>query len=106
MKLTSAVAAEEDHNVMVQSGNLTMEDVNLIGATANFADVRNLSVAQGRFVTQADDDHRSEIVFIGADLANKFFPNVDPIGKMFRVQTHTYKVWEFDPGDFQQFHGC
>ncbi len=92
MKLASAVAAEEDRQVMVQSGNLTMENVQMIGATANFADVRNLSVAQGRFVTQSDDDHRSEIVFLGTDVATKFFPNVDPIGKTIRVQTHTYEV--------------
>ena len=92
MKLTSAVAAEEDRQVMVQSGNLTMENVQMIGSTANFADVRNLSVAQGRFVTQSDDDHRSEIVFLGTDVATKFFPTVDPIGKTIRVQTHTYEV--------------
>jgi putative ABC transport system permease protein len=92
MKVASAVAAEEDHFVMVQSGNLTMENVQMWGTTANFAEVRNLSVAQGRFITQADDDHRSEVVFIGPDLATKFFPNVDPIGKTLRVQTHTYEV--------------
>ena len=92
MKLASAVAAEEDRNVLVQSGNLTMENVQMLGTTANFADVRNLSVAQGRFITQVDDDHHSEVVFIGTDLALKFFPNVDPIGKTLRVQTHTYEV--------------
>jgi putative ABC transport system permease protein len=92
MKLASAVAAEEDNNVMVQSGNLNMENVQMMGTTANFAEVRNLFVAQGRFITQVDDDHHSEVVFIGPDLANKFFPNVDPIGKTLRVQTHTYEV--------------
>jgi len=49
-------------------------------------------VAQGRFITQVDVEHRSEVVFIGPDLVNKFFPNVDPIGKAIRVQTHTYEV--------------
>jgi putative ABC transport system permease protein len=49
-------------------------------------------VAQGRFFTPADDDHRSEVVFIGADVAKKFFPNVDPIGRTIRAETHTYEV--------------
>jgi putative ABC transport system permease protein len=92
MKLASAVAAEEDHNVEVKSGNLTMENTQMVGATANFAEVRNFNVAQGRFITQADEEHRSEVVFIGPDLVNKFFPNVDPLGKTIRVQTHTYEV--------------
>jgi putative ABC transport system permease protein len=92
MKLATAVACEEDHNVQVKSGNLIMENVQMYGATPNFADVRNLNVAQGRFITQADEDHHSEVVFIGPDLATKFFPNVDPLGKTVRVQTHTYEV--------------
>ncbi len=92
MKLASAVAAEEDHNVMVQSGNLSMENVQMFGTTPNFGEVRNLSVAQGRFITQADEEHHSEVVFIGPDLTAKFFPNVDPLGKTLRVQTHTYEV--------------
>jgi putative ABC transport system permease protein len=92
MKLARAVAAEEDHFVQVKSGNQTMEQTQMMGTTANFADVRNLNVAQGRFITPADDEHRSEVVFIGPDLVQKFFPNVDPIGKTLRVQTHTYEI--------------
>ena len=92
MKLARAVAAEEDHFVQVKSGNQTMEQTQMMGTTANFADVRNLNIAQGRFITPADEEHRSEVVFIGPDLVQKFFPNVDPIGKTLRVQTHTYEI--------------
>jgi putative ABC transport system permease protein len=92
MKLASAVAAEEFHFVQVKSGNLIMENVQMYGTTPNFAEVRNLNVAQGRFITPADEEHHSEVVFIGPDLANKFFPNLDPLGKTVRVQTHTYEV--------------
>ena len=92
LKLASAVAAEEDRNIQTRSGNLIMENTSMMGATANFAEVRNLGVAEGRFITQPDDEHRSDVVFVGPDLVKKFFPNVDPIGKTIRVQTHTYEV--------------
>ena len=92
MKLQTAVAAEEDRNLEIRSGNLTMENTSMMGATPNFADVRNLNVALGRFITPADDEHRSEVVFVGPDIVKKFFPNVDPIGKTIRVQTHTYEI--------------
>jgi putative ABC transport system permease protein len=92
MKTARAVAAEEDRNVQTRSGNAIMENTSVMGATPNFADVRNINVAQGRFITPADDDHRSEVVFIGPDLATKFFPNSDPIGKTIRAETHTYTV--------------
>ena len=92
MKVATAVAAEEDHNVQTKSGDQVMENTQMMGATPNFADVRNLNVAEGRFITEADEEHRTDVVFIGPDLVSKFFPNVDPIGKTIRVQTHTYEV--------------
>jgi len=92
MKVARAVAAEEDRNLQTRSGDVIMENTDLMGATPNFADVRNLNVAQGRFITEADDEHHSDVAFIGSDLAEKFFPNVDPLGKTIRVGTHTYQV--------------
>src|SRR5690348_5994671 len=92
MQTAQAVAAIDDRNVQTRSGDIKMENTDVMGASANFADVRNINVASGRFITPADDDHRSEVVFIGADLAKKFFPNVDPIGKTIRAETHEYQV--------------
>jgi putative ABC transport system permease protein len=64
----------------------------VMGATPNFGDVRNINVSAGRFLTPADEEHHTEVVFIGSDLAQKFFPNVDPIGKVIRAETHSYEV--------------
>ena len=92
MKLARAIAAEEDRSIQTRSGDIVMESTTIIGATANTADVRFLNVAQGRFLTLADDEHHADVTFIGADLAEKFFPSVDPIGKSIRAGTHTYQV--------------
>ena len=92
MQTAQAVAAIDDRNVQTRCGDIKMENTDVMGASANFADVRNINVAAGRFITPADDEHRSEVVFIGADLAKKFFPNLDPIGKTIRAETHSYEV--------------
>jgi putative ABC transport system permease protein len=92
LKLARSVAAEEDRNMQTRSGDTIMENTDIMGATPNFADVRNLNVVEGRFITQADDEHHSDVAFIGSDLAEKFFPSVDPIGKTIRAGTHTYQV--------------
>lgn len=92
MQTARALAAIDDRNVQTRSGDIKMENTDVMGATPNFADVRNINVTEGRFLTPADDEHRSAVVFIGADLAQKFFPNVDPIGKTIRAETHTYEV--------------
>jgi putative ABC transport system permease protein len=92
MQVAKAVAAEEDRNVQTRSGDQKMENTSVMGVTTNFADVRNLNVTEGRFFTPADEEHHSEVVFIGADVAKKFFPGVDPIGKTIRAETHSYEV--------------
>jgi putative ABC transport system permease protein len=92
MKTANAVAALDDHNTEVRSGNERLENTDVMGVTPNYAEVRSINVAQGRFITQSDDDHRAQVVFIGADVAERLFPNVDPIGKSLRAETHTYQV--------------
>ena len=92
MKTSSAVAALDDHTVNIRSGNEKLENTDVMGVSANYADVRNINVAHGRFITESDDAHRAEAVFIGSDVAAKLFPNVDPVGKLIRAETHEYQV--------------
>ena len=92
LKTPKAVAAAYDRNAQVRSGNAKLDNTDVLGTTANYADVSSLNVAEGRFITEADEMHHAEVVFIGADLAKKFFPNVDPIGKTINAETHAYEV--------------
>jgi len=91
-RLSNAVAGYDRWSGQTRSGDAVMENTDITGVTPNYAAIRGLNIAQGRFLTQADEDHRTEVVFIGSDLAAKFFPNVDPIGKTVRSDTHTYEV--------------
>jgi putative ABC transport system permease protein len=92
MKTAGAVAALDDRNMDLKAGNERLERTDVMGVTPNYTDVRNIGVAQGRMITEADDEHRAQIVFIGADVAAKLFANVDPIGKSLRAETHEYQV--------------
>jgi ABC-type antimicrobial peptide transport system, permease component len=92
MKTANAVAALDDRNIDIKAGNERLERTDVMGATPNYTDVRNIGIAQGRMITQSDDEHRSPVVFIGADVATKLYPNVDPIGKTLRAENHEYQV--------------
>ncbi len=92
MKTAKAVAALDDHNIEVRSGNTRLQNTDVMGVSANYAEVRNINIAQGRFINETDDDHRGEVVLIGADVADRLFSNVDPIGKLVRAETHEYQV--------------
>jgi putative ABC transport system permease protein len=91
-QLAKQVAGYDRQNALTRSGDLVLENTQVIGVSSNYAEIENLNIAEGRFITPADEEHRSEVAFLGADLAEKFFPNVDPIGKTVRAETHTYEV--------------
>jgi putative ABC transport system permease protein len=92
MHTTSQIAAVLGTSSDVRSGNELLEDVNVVGVTPNYSEVRSFSVASGRLITEADETHHSPVCFIGADVAKKFFYNVDPIGKTIRAGSHSYEV--------------
>lgn len=93
MHTTSQIAAVLGTSSDVRYEGQLLEDVNVDGVSPNYADVRSVNVvAAGRFLTEADETHHSPVCFIGADVAKKFFYNVDPIGKSIRAGTHSYQV--------------
>ncbi len=92
MRTTNQMAALLGTSSDVRFGNELQEDVNILGVTPNYIDVRNVTVASGRFLTEADETHHATVCFIGADLAKKFFNRLDPIGRTIRAGTHSYEV--------------
>src|SRR5260370_6508400 len=92
MRTAGQIAALLGANSDVRHGNDLLENVNILGVTSNYSDIRTVNVAAGRFLTEAAQEHRSAVCFIGADLVKKFFSNVDPIGKTIRAGTHSYEV--------------
>jgi len=47
---------------------------------------------EGRFYTEQEELHRSELVVIGYDVANSLFPFESPIGKSLQVDGNVYEV--------------
>jgi len=54
--------------------------------------VFNSHAAHGRYLTEAENLHRSEVAFIGPDLAKALFPDEDPLGKPVLVDGVSYQV--------------
>jgi putative ABC transport system permease protein len=92
MKTAANVAATDDRVMDVRSGNILLESTDLTGVTPNYAEIRNMNLGAGRFLTEGDDLHHAPVCFIGTDVLKKFFPTVDPIGKTIRAGTNTYEV--------------
>jgi len=74
------------------------------GTFPAFAEVyANASLKEGRFFSDGDNEHRREVTVIGESVAKALFPNVDPIGKVVRVNGHEFEVvgvFELPKGGF------
>jgi putative ABC transport system permease protein len=54
--------------------------------------VFNSRAERGRYLTEAENLHRSEVALIGPDLAKALFPDEDPLGKPILVDGVSYQV--------------
>jgi putative ABC transport system permease protein len=60
--------------------------------TAAYFEMKNLNVTSGRVLTAQDDALNSHVAVIGHDVADYFFPGVDPIGRELRIGPLSYTV--------------
>jgi len=51
----------------------------LAGVSAAYPDITNTSVRDGRFISEADDAHKREVLVIGPNVADALFPNYKQI---------------------------
>jgi len=92
MHLARRVAVTDGTMLDVRYGNDLFEDVRIQGVTPNYAEVRSLGLAAGRFLVESDEKHRAPVCFIGSDVARRFFPNTDAIGKSLRAGSQVFEV--------------
>ena len=80
----SSAEVKRDTNVL--------EDVFVVGATANTADIENRDIASGRFFAASENDAASRVAYVGADVATKLFPAGNVIGNEITIQGLPYRV--------------
>jgi putative ABC transport system permease protein len=73
-------------------GGETLDEIDVRGVTANIGEMDVQEPARGRYVTDADNDHRSPTVLIGSEVAEHFFPTVDPMGKTIYVDGRPFLI--------------
>jgi len=56
------------------------------GVTANFAEIEDKVIVEGRFLLAHEVEHASLACVIGMDLREKFFPGLDPVGRILSVR--------------------
>ncbi len=88
----------------IRYGGERVEQVILRGVEPEYAAAIPLfDVAYGRFISRYDLEHARQVVVIGDAIASALFPNLDPVGRVVRLNGKLYEVigvFEKDPGLF------
>jgi putative ABC transport system permease protein len=69
-----------------------LEDVEILGVTANMVDIDSIKVDQGRYITPTEEEHSRYACFIGYGAANQLFPSVDPIDKEIKIEGLPFRI--------------
>jgi putative ABC transport system permease protein len=72
--------------------NKTMGDVAIFGVTAPYQVVQDYVFASGRPISDVDVNQRRNVAVIGADVAEKLFENVDPVGQDIRILGQRFTI--------------
>ena len=80
-----SVVVEQNSEEDMKFGGVTLTSVELLGTTAGFISVRDMKIADGRFFTQTEIDHKQKVVVLGSSLATSLFGTSEPVGQYITV---------------------
>ena len=75
---------------VVASGNNT--NTTITGASPDYVNVHNLTLANGSFISDANDRSMGRQVVLGSTVATDLFADQDPIGKIVRINKINFTV--------------
>lgn len=72
---------------------VTYKQGELQGVSANYSEVSNLSMQEGRFISEIDDQHRRDVMVIGVNVAEALFPGARQIaGKQVQLGGREFEI--------------
>ncbi|MCX6624351.1 MAG: ABC transporter permease [Acidobacteria bacterium] len=90
--LVREIGMEAFNSVTLRAGTESVKGVEMSGVSSNMGIITSTPVAAGRFFTISEDSRASEVVFIGNDIREKFFPGADPNGRMLNLDGRPFRV--------------
>ena len=80
-----------DDNITYQGHNYRWG--NTQGVTSNYANIVNVSVKEGRFISDIDDQQRANVIVIGVNAADALFPGQNQIaGTQVRMGGYNFEI--------------
>jgi putative ABC transport system permease protein len=90
--LAQEIGAQDGNTKPIKRGNTSVEGVGIQGVTPNMILLSNVEVAEGRYISDSDEENRRYVAYIGSEVATKLFAAEDPVGKVIKLGSDEYTV--------------
>ena len=74
-----AVVVEQGSVETIRFQDVVLDDVNVLGTTADLPSVRDMELAAGRYFTQEEIERKHKVAVLGTKLAKELFAETDPL---------------------------
>jgi putative ABC transport system permease protein len=85
-------AVESGDNLLVESAYGSPRRTQCSTVSQDWFTIKKMGVAQGRPISQQEYALGTPVVVVGQDVADHFFPQLNPIGRELRIQSIPYEV--------------
>jgi putative ABC transport system permease protein len=82
-----SVVVEQQSSENVKAGDVTLEDVELLGTTSEFPSVRDMEIASGRYFTDEEIERKAKVAILGSAVAQELFGNGSAVGEYITIGT-------------------
>jgi putative ABC transport system permease protein len=93
MRTPGVLAYAYDQDATVTDGHgHEARNVNVVGASANFFNVRDLEIERGRAFSPTEADNGAPVIVLGRDVVEALFGDRPVLGRTVRIQGSPYRV--------------
>lgn len=86
-----AIAPTNENFIKLDYGDESAVSI-IHGSTANYLDVYNYSVADGRFISDRDVSRRGDVIVLGSEVAEDLFGENDAVGKEVKIKGKRFTI--------------
>ena len=85
-------SVESSDNIAIESRFARPRELEASAVDGDYFRIRNMEVAQGRLISPQELALGSRVVVIGQEIATRFFPRLNPVGRTLKVGGTSYEV--------------
>jgi putative ABC transport system permease protein len=85
-------ATVSSDNVPVESQFLRARQLQASAVGGDYFAIKKMDVQNGRLITQQESELGAPVLVIGEEIARRYFPNLDPVGRELKIAGIPYRV--------------